>query len=505
MSRAALVAATLLVAVPGAARADQYIVDHCQSPDGTPGVAFASITGQTSDNCAGVGGGLHHQEGTSQLPNSGDHRDIVLAVPADRPNIQIERMISEFSAPAVSTNPGDGAVFLNMIDGAGTLIYNQQVGAAGVRPTLDLQLPPLDRSLTWQVLCGGATCRFLDGNILNVYRTRLYLNESVAPTLTVTGGTLAAAGSKSGSPSLVFDASDIDSGVASVTVSIDATVVGQAAYPCALRDWSVCKRDQLAQVLQVDTTKVPDGNHELFVAVRDAANNVLTRSLGIVTIANGGGPPVPNGTAASRLAKIAARFTTTKKTSRRLGFTSSPAILGALVTETGQPIAGATVAVLARLRQSGAQPAQIATVTTRADGTFSYTLPGGPSRTVTFAYTAFSGDAKPATTASLKTTVRAIVSARISPRSVRAGKSITLTGRLRLLPRRGVEVKIQARQGNKWRGIDDVRTNASGRFRWRYHFPASQARRTYAFRARVVSSNYPFAATNSKPARVRVR
>jgi hypothetical protein len=148
---------------------------------------------------------------------------------------------------------------------------------------------------------------------------------------------------------------------------------------------------------------------------------------------------------------------------------------------------------------------QVATVATGADGAFTTKLPSGPSRTITFAYTAFSTDAKPAATAVLRTSVRALLSASIAPRSVRAGRSIVLSGRLRLLPRRNVEVKIQARQGSVWRTIDDVRTTRTGSFRWRYRFPPTQARRTYAFRARVASQNYPFAATSSKAVLVRVR
>ena len=143
-------------------------------------------------------------------------------------------------------------------------------------------------------------------------------------------------------------------------------------------------------------------------------------------------------------------------------------------------------------------------MTTAADGRFSYRLSPGPSRTVTFAYSAFTGDPKPATTSSLRTTVRAVVSARTTPRSLPAGGRITMLGRLRLLPRAGVEVKIQARDGREWRTIGEVRTTRGGRFRWRYRFKAGAAGRTFAFRARVASAIYPFAGSNSKPMHVRV-
>jgi hypothetical protein len=382
-----------------------------------------------------------------------------------------------------------------------------------LRTTVDAAMPPGTRGLSWDMYCGGGggTCDFGSGtvSVVDVYGTRLYLNEGVDPTLEVTGGSLTGTGVKSGQMSVAFAAADTDSGVASASVSLGGTEVGSLQIACANNDWSACPRSVSGQTIAVDTTKVPDGNRDLVVTLRDAANNAVSRSLGAVTVSNAAGSAatagVANGVGASRTAKIAARFTTTKKRARTLRFTASPTIKGSLVDETGKPIAGALVAVLARSRQAGADDVQIASATTGAEGGFSLKLPSGASRTITFAYTAFSGDAKPATKATLKTTVRARISARIAPRSVRAGAAIVLTGRLALLPRRGVEVKIQARQGSRWRTIDDVRTTRTGSFRWPYRFSTRQARRTYAFRARVVSPIYPFAAASSKAVLVRVR
>lgn len=508
----ALGATCLLGIVPAAARAEQYVVDHCQTPEPSPQPAavFGTVTGQTADNCSAPGGGLHHQEGRLVgQPNlaTSDNRRIVLSIPADRPNLHIERVISTFSMPGQDPAPGasgNGFGILSLYNAAGTLVYNAVGSGAPLRPTVDITLPANNRTLTWETLCGGAPCSFTDDNILNVYGNHLFLNESAAPTLTVTGGTLVGTGSKRGQMSLGYDAGDLDSGVASVSVTLGGVAVASATSACAPNDWSPCPRDLRSQLLTVDTTKVPDGDQELVVTVQDWAKNVLTRSLGNVAVVNGA-PSVPNGANPSRLAKLTARFTSTSKRSRTLRFRSSPTVKGTLVNESGQPITGATVALLARLRQSGAQPVQIATVTTGADGTFATKLASGPSRTVTFAYTAFSDDAKPATTSTLRTVVRAVVSARISPRSVRAGRRLRLSGRLSLLPRRGVQVTIQARDGRRWRTVDSVRTTRTGSFSWPYRFKPSAAGHTFAFRARVTSPIYPFAAGNSKTLLVRVR
>jgi hypothetical protein len=90
---------------------------------------------------------------------------------------------------------------------------------------------------------------------------------------------------------------------------------------------------------------------------------------------------------------------------------------------------------------------------------------------------------------------------------VRAGGKITLTGRLGLLGREGVQVQIQARDGRVWSkfGSVPVKTTRGGRFRWTYRFKPGAAGRTFAFRARVDSPIYPFAAGTSKPVFVDVR
>jgi hypothetical protein len=497
---AALGVASALAVAPTAAHADQYVVDHCRhfDPD-SPWVAFPDVKGVTVDDCSGGSGGLNARAGGG-LMATGARLEISLSIPADRPNIHIERVQTVYAADGPIDGSATSLSLLNHLDQPVRL--NQPPATVNA----DVVLPPGARSLRWVLACGTASsCQFQDEYPLFVNKSRLYLNESVNPRLTVTGGTLAGAGAKAGAQSLTFDASDTDSGVASVSVALGSTVVGAVTYACPFNDWSVCQRDRASQALQVDTTKVPDGNHELLVTVRDAANNVLTRSLGTVTVANGPSAGAPNGGSASRPAQITARFATTRKRAMRVRYGSRPTVRGRLVNDQGQPITAAGVAVLQRLKRAGADPVQIATVTTGADGTFSYKLPGGPSRTMTFAYSAFTNDREPTATSSLRTVVRAQLSARISPRTVGAGKKVTLTGRLRLLGREGVQVQIQARDASQWRTIAVVSTTRDGDFRWRYRFKPSGAGRTFAFRARVASPIYPFASGSSRPVLVRVR
>src|SRR5439155_7395581 len=120
----------------------------------------------------------------------------------------------------------------------------------------------------------------------DVYKARLYLNESIDPILTVTGGTLLSPGPQSGIRTLGYDASDADSGILDVSVKLGGTEVGHTQYVCTYMDWSACRRDRTTQLLEIDTAKVTDGDYPLTVVVRDAANNSFIRSAGTVTVDN---------------------------------------------------------------------------------------------------------------------------------------------------------------------------------------------------------------------------
>jgi hypothetical protein len=81
-----------------------------------------------------------------------------------------------------------------------------------------------------------------------------------------------------------------------------------------------------------------------------------------------------------------------------------------------------------------------------------------------------------------------------------------LSGRLGYLPRRGVAVIIQVRNGRVWQTYGVVKTDADGRYRWTYRFKTrGSAGKTFAFRAKVDSPIYPFTATTSRPVYVSVR
>lgn len=535
----ALVGLAALVCVAAAA-ADQYTVDFCKNwTTDAPVPLLAGYGGFGNDgelvDCAvgGAGAGIHTQHASGIVP-AGLESGIALGVPADRPNIAIERVLTDYGVP--SANAGSLA-FLTFVAGADGLVG----GATPLVRSDDLLLPIGTRNLAWVVLCStsaSTNCFFPTVDILDVYKARLYLNESIDPSLTVTGGTLVSPGPQAGIRTLGYDAFDGDSGILDVTVKLGGTVVGHTQYACSYTDWSACRRDRNTQLLDIDTAKVTDGDYPLTVTARDAANNSVIRSAGTVTVDNvtspseclacGTGPltvapvkpavtaPAPgaplaaagrvaNGRNASALAHLSVGYAGTRRRSRRLHFGSRAGVAGTLLDEAGRPIAGASVSVLARPRTAGALATQIGAVQTLADGSFTYILPNGPSRTVTFSYQAFDAQAEPPVKARLGAVVRATVHARARPRAPRSGQTMTLSGALAELPRRGVQVLVEVHDGSIWRTIGVVRTDSHGRFAWRHRFKSISAGGAFTFRAHVSSPIYPFAPGNSPPVTITVR
>jgi hypothetical protein len=381
--------------------------------------------------------------------------------------------------------------------------------------------------VVWSATCGGGpggTCPAnAEGGPSALYETfagDMLLNDPAPPAVTNVAGPLLAAGTLRGAQSVSFNAADAGSGVHKGTLLVDGNAVTDQVLDAnggACADLGVApdQRPSFANTqpcppavsgaLTLNTDALAPGAHALTVRVADAAGNQAVAATSTITVTGSVPAGTANGTGASRAAKLTARHTTTRKSARRLGFTTRPTITGSLRNEGGAPIASAAVVVLVRERRAGARAQAIATATTGADGSFRVALPSGPSRIITVQYTAFSGDAKPAAVKKLSLAVRARVSASFSPRSPRVGRRVRLSGRLRLLPRGGVDVRIQANQRGVWRTVDTVRTRRDGRFSWPYRFLPGQGGRTYAFRARVSSAIYPFAAGNSAVIRVRVK
>jgi hypothetical protein len=383
--------------------------------------------------------------------------------------------------------------------------------------------------LKWNAFCGGvpgATCPAngaVHSAAYDVFAADMLLNDAAPPSAGSVGGPLLAAGTLAGAQSVTFHATDHGSGVYKGSLVVDGTVVTEnvldavggacaeyGASPDGLPAYLNTRpcRASVDGLLTLNTDVLAPGAHDLSIRVSDAAGNQTVVGNAKISVVGPRPAGTPNGTGATRFAKLTARFGTRGTSVRRLGFGARPTITGRLVDEAGKPIASAAVDIVVRERRAGAPPTRIATVTTGADGGFRAQLPAGPSRVITVQYTAYSGDPKPAATTKLSARVRAAVSASFTPRAPRLRQRVQLTGRLRYLPRGSVLVRIQAFNArlHRWQTIDAVKTRNDGRYRWTYRFQAgASARQTFRFRVKVDSPIYPFSPGTSRRIVVHVR
>jgi hypothetical protein len=537
----ALLAALALLAGAGQARAATYHAYLCRVPFGpsagapaaTDGVVFTHNTsgGSATDSCptggtmtAALDGGAHaFADGASLIYTTPGGMTIAafsawrheragpVAVPATPfTNVKYTGAASAEGAPCQQNG---GCVERGV--SSPPFAADNQVAASGLSDVTELR---------FDAFCGGSggTCPATGtptSTSIDVFAVDALLNDPAAPSVTGAGGPLLAGGTLTGVQSASFTAADAGGGVHKGSIAVDGTIVSDAVLDAAggaCADLGVAPDGRpsfsgtqpcpsaVNGALALDTDLLPAGAHDVVVRVGDAAGNQTVVGSAHITT-TGPRPAGANGSGASRFAKLTARFTSGRTATRRMGYGTRPTISGRLLDEHGAAITGAAIDVLVRPRSTGARSTQIATLTTGADGRFRVRLPRGPSRTITVAYKAFGADPKPSAHVRLRALVRARVSASAGPRAPRAGQPVRLSGRLRLLPRRGVLILIQARQGRTWRTVDTVETRSGGRFSWPYRFTSRQAGRTFLFRARVKSANYPFEPGNSAAIAVRVR
>jgi hypothetical protein len=284
-----------------------------------------------------------------------------------------------------------------------------------------------------------------------------------------------------------------------------------AAQPCLLRIDN--------GTLDIDTSKLPQGQHVVRVLLEDAAGN-RTAIFGPVTrtitsseaIGPGSDPALrgaANGDGASDLARLTAHWG--RRGSRTLlvsRFGRRHVVRGRLRTAEGAPIATAAIDMVSKTTAVNARElAKRGGPRTGADGTWRLVLPRGvSSRDVTFRYRSHVNDTIAAATARVRLRVRAGLHLAIHPRRARQGQAIHFDGRLLggPLPRGGKQVVLLARASRGgWVRFNVVRTDGGGRFRTDYRFRQAGAA-LYRFRALSLSeAAYPYLAGGSNVVKVR--
>jgi hypothetical protein len=165
------------------------------------------------------------------------------------------------------------------------------------------------------------------------------------------------------------------------------------------------------------------------------------------------------------------------KTSRAVAFGRGTTVNGYLGTSAGIAIRGHAVSVLTAPDNGTGQFTQAAVVTTAANGTWTATLPAGPSRIVEAVY-----DGDPTTESASSGQVRVIVRAKVKllsvTRRVPWGGTVRITGQLLggYLPPGGALVRLRIGQGNSYQtyGVQEHVTG-TGRFTTSYTFGAGYA------------------------------
>lgn len=337
-----------------------------------------------------------------------------------------------------------------------------------------------------------------DGGYLRVLEARFDVDDSTSPV----GGVIGSAADAqvwSGALHLRLNASDQGTGVARTVLLVDSAAAIEfplMAGSCRdvgsdpnVREYSVpqpCPRQVDDRALDVDTAALPQGRHEVQIAVEDAAGNRTTVFGPVMRTIAANGPIGPgsdlslrgpaNGEGASDQARLTAHWGRRKQRSRLVSrFGRKHVVYGRLVGSDGAPIANAALDVVSRTTAVNARElAKRNGPVTRADGRWSMTLPRAvSSRDVAFRYRSHAGDTVATAIASVRLRVRAGLWMTIRPRVARRGQAIRFSGRLLggPLPPGGKQVVLVAR-GSKgpWLRFNVVRTDAAGRFRATYRF-----------------------------------
>ncbi len=165
-------------------------------------------------------------------------------------------------------------------------------------------------------------------------------------------------------------------------------------------------------------------------------------------------------------------------------FGSKAEFSGHLLDKSGNPIAGASVAVWQAIPEQQGET-QVATLTTGSDGGFSYGVTPESSRHLRFVYSG-TPTSLPAE-GSAEVLVHSASTIKVAPTHVLNGGSVIFSGDVegRPLPAAGKLVELQVRLTHEWSTFRTIRTDPEGRWSIEYPFKRTCGKEEYKFRARL--------------------
>jgi hypothetical protein len=351
-------------------------------------------------------------------------------------------------------------------------------------------------------------CLLNDGTPLAVHGAEVTLVEDVAPAGTISGGTLLAAGPVSGVRSLLYSASDPQSGLARVEALIDdAVVAARDLTPrCAYADFTACPASDEGE-LSIDTHDIPDGAHRLTLRLSDAAaNQRVVHAPSSIQLANADRAVSSDAVRSAGQARLAVRFAVSSRETLTVPYGRRVMLRGRLSAASRRGLGRVALDVLERPARAGAREIAVGSVRTRADGTFSYTLARhGPSRTVRLSTVRDVTGRVGAASRPLRLRVRAASSLRVSLRGI----TVRFSGRVLTgpLPDGGKRVKLRGRApGYAWAPFVSVRTDRHGRFSGSYRLQAHRPGVDLQIRVVVpMQRGYPYLSYRGRAVTLRVR
>jgi hypothetical protein len=338
-----------------------------------------------------------------------------------------------------------------------------------------------------------------------------------APTLTGIQGSLLGGGAIRGHQTIGTEAHDVGGGLTNLSISVNGqpagspktlacntthvsnpSVVGTVALaltPCptaAKESWTLNTEAppfregaNAVQVCASDFATIGEPNTTCSAAQTVNVDNSCTNS------------PVAGGEL------LSAQFTKSNNETLTVGFGKEAEVVGTLRTNSGDPVAGATLCVKMQTLEVDAQASPVGTVTTDGNGNYSYKVPAGPNRDVVIGYRH--------DTAQVARDVRYYAHARPSLHAssdhLHNGERVKFWGQLQGPHRRGRVVILQANVlgSKRWITFRKATSAEKGIFRAKYHFTSTTRKTTYRFRAVVPDqAGYPWVQGHSKPVRVRV-
>lgn len=510
--------ATVLLAVAfaapaigaGAAQASpaRYIYEQCDSVlpgGGSAGVTFPAISNTpyvASNSCAQPGGALTiSQVGTSfgsymfwNVPNgapAGSHTE----------SITLSATVCTQGDPAVLAYAFQQPWLDNCREETRTF-RNESSLALGFRIWLE---------------CNSRTSSCPPGPSIAAHYFATTMADPVAPSVTSLAGSLLSGPVARGHQTLSGVGHDVGGGLSKLSVLVNGLAAGQPkASRCALARAnnpsivgtvaatpSPCPESESAS-WTLDTSALPF--HDGANSVQVCASDFATIDDPNTTCSAPQSVNVDNSCAESQVVggeTLSAQFSQSSSDSITVGYGRKAEIAGALTTDAGRPVAGATLCVQTQTLGVKASPVSAGTVKTDAEGRYSYTVPAGPNRKVQIGYRHDSIQIA----RQLRYYAHTKPSLRSSARHLRNGEWIHFSGQLPGPHRRGRVVVLQANVvgSKRWITFRKATSAYKGIFRAAYHFSATTRATIYRFRAVVPNqTGYPWVEGASKPVKIKV-